>query len=41
MPWSESYRLYEEKEKEKALQFFADKVPPERPKTPRKKDKCA
>ena len=41
MPWSESYRFYEKKEREKALQFFAEEVPPERPKTPRKKDKCA
>lgn len=41
MPWSETYRQYEKKEKEKALQFFADAVPPEKPKTPKKKDKCA
>ena len=41
MPWSETYRQYEKKEKKKALQFFADSVPPERPRTPRKKDKSA
>ena len=41
MPWSEVYRAYEKKEKEDAVRFFSDEVPPERPKTPRKKDKCA
>ena len=41
MPWSEVYRAYEKKEKEEAVRFFSDEVPPERPKTPRKKDKCA
>ena len=41
MPWSETYRQYEKKEKEKALQFFTDTVPPERPKAPRKNEKCA
>ena len=41
MPWSEKYRAYEKKEKEEALRFFSDEVPPERPKTPRKKSKCA
>lgn len=41
MPWSESYRAYETKEKKETLRFFSDENPPERPKTPRKKDKCA
>ena len=41
MPWSEAYRTYEKQEKEEAMRFFADQVPPKRPRTPRKKDKCA
>ena len=41
MPWSEAYRAYEKKEKEEAMKFFADQEPPERPRTPRKKDSCA
>ena len=41
MPWSETYRTYEKQEKEEAMRFFADQVPPKRPRTPRKKDKCA
>ena len=41
MPWSEAYRDYEKKEKQVAMSFFADQCPPERPKTPRKKDSCA
>lgn len=41
MPWSEAYKTYEESEKEKAMHFFADQAVPERPKTPRKKNKCA
>ena len=41
MPWSETYRAYEKQEKEEAMRFFADQVPPKRPRTPRKKDKCA
>ena len=41
MPWSDAYRSYETSEKHSAMQFFADQYPPERPKTPRKKDHCA
>lgn len=41
MPWSDVYRSYEISEKQSAMQFFADRYPPERPKTPRKKDHCA
>ena len=41
MPWSEKYRAYEKKEKEEAMRFFTDQEPPERPRTPRKKDICA
>lgn len=41
MPWSEKYRAYEAREKKTELCFFADQCPPERPKTPRKKDRCA
>ena len=41
MPWSEKYRTYEKKEREEAMRFFTDQEPPERPRTPRKKDKCA
>ncbi len=41
MPWSEGYQAYEKAEKEKTMRFFADQVPPERPRTPRKNDKCA
>ena len=41
MPWSDSYKSYEISEKQSAMQFFADQYPPERPKTPRKKDHCA
>ena len=41
IPWSETYQSYEKKEKEQAMRFFEDQVPPERPKTPRKKDQCA
>lgn len=41
MPWSEAYRVYEKQEKEEAMRFFADQVPPERPRTPRKKNKIA
>ena len=41
MPWSEEYKAYEIREKQSAMQFFTDQCPPERPKTPRKKDHCA
>ena len=41
MPWSEAYRNYEESEKQAAMRLFADQSPPERPRTPRKKDHCA
>lgn len=41
MPWSEKYRAYEAREKKTELCFLADQCPPERPKTPRKKDRCA
>ena len=41
MPWSEAYRTYEKKEIEKTMNFFTDQIPPERPRTPRMKDKCA
>lgn len=41
MPWSERYRDYEKEEKRMAMTFFADQCPPERPRTPRKKDSCA
>lgn len=41
MPWSEKYRAYEAREKKAELWFLADQAPPERPKTPRKKDQCA
>lgn len=41
MPWSEVYRAYEKKEIEKSMDLFTDKVAPERPRTPRKKDKIA
>ena len=41
MPWSEAYRAYESSEKRAAMQTFADQTPPERPRTPRKKDRCA
>ena len=38
MPWSEAYRVYEKKEKEEAMSFFADQVTPKRPRTPRNND---
>ena len=41
MPWSDTYRAYEKAAKEKALHFFTDQLSPERPRTPRKKDKSA
>ena len=41
MPWSEAYRAYEKQEKEETMRFFTDQNPPERPRTPRKKDRCA
>jgi hypothetical protein len=41
MPWSETYRDYEKEEKRKSMTFFADQCPPDRPRTPRKKDSCA
>jgi hypothetical protein len=41
MPWSEAYRAYEKKETEATMKFFTDQVPPERPWTPRKRDKSA
>lgn len=41
MPWSEVYKAYEQKEKQAAMRFFADENPPEKPRTPRKKDLCA
>ena len=41
LPWSEAYKAYEEREKLSAMQFFADQVTPERPRTPKKKDWCA
>ena len=41
MPWSEAYRAYEKTAKEKALRLFTDHVSPEKPRTPRKKDKSA
>lgn len=41
MSWSETYRAYEKQEIEKTMRFFTDQVPPERPRTPRKKDRCA
>ena len=36
MPWSEAYRDYEKQEKEEAMRFFADQVPPERSPDPQK-----
>ena len=41
MPWSEAYRVYEKQEIGKNMSFFTDQISPERPRTPRKKDKCA
>ena len=41
MPWSKAYKAYEKSEKQAAMRFFADESPPEKPKTPRKKDRCA
>ena len=41
MPWSESYKAYEKSEKQKDMRFFEDQIPPQKPKTPRKKDGCA
>lgn len=41
MPWSEKYLAYEKQEKEKTMRFFIEENPPERPRTPRKKDICA
>lgn len=38
VPWSETYRAYEESEKKEALRYHADQSPPVFPKTPRKKD---
>ena len=41
MPWSDAYREYEAREKEASLRFIADQVPPEAPKTPRKRKASA
>ena len=41
MPWSDVYRSYETSEKQSAMRFIADQCPPERPRTPRKKDHIA
>ncbi len=41
MPWSDAYRAYEKTEKAEAMRFFADQIPPERPRTPRKKDEAS
>ena len=41
MPWSETYKAYEAREKEAAMQFLTDQCPSARPRTPRKKDLSA
>jgi hypothetical protein len=41
MPWSDAYRTYESDEKKAALRFFEDQCPPERPRTPRRKNRSA
>jgi len=41
MPWSAVYLANEKKNMEETMSFFTDQVPPERPRTPRKKDKSA
>ena len=41
LPWSKAYKAYEEKEKKSAMQFLGDQITPERPMTPKKKDRIA
>ena len=42
MPWSESYRRYEEKEQQQRRTMYGQLFPePERPRTPRKRDRTA